>query len=64
GRISVRVGADKLAAIGGPLTALARVGLIRFGPSEAGLVAELQEVALSAEQANELRAVYMAVCRP
>ncbi|WP_082679731.1 hypothetical protein [Paucibacter sp. KCTC 42545] len=64
GRISVRVGADKLAALGGPLTALARVGLIRFGPSEAGLVAELQEVALSAEQANELRAVYMAVCRP
>ncbi|WP_341973421.1 hypothetical protein [Roseateles sp. PN1] len=64
GRISVRVSADKLAALGGPLTVLARVGLIRFGPSEAGLVAELQDVALSAEQANELRAVYMAVCRP
>jgi len=64
GRISVRVVADKLAALGGPLTALARVGLIRFGPGEAGLVAELQDVVLSAEQANELRAVYTAVCRP
>jgi len=64
GRISVRVGADKLVALGGPLTVLARVGLIRFGPSEAGLVAELQDVVLSAEQANELRAVYTAVCRP
>nr|WP_295077552.1 hypothetical protein [uncultured Roseateles sp.] len=64
GRISVRVAADKLAALGGPLTALARVGLIRFGPSDAGLVAELQDVVLSAEQAAELRAVYMAVCRP
>lgn len=64
GRISVRVSADKLAALGGPLTVLARVGLIRFGPSEAGLVAELQDVVLSAEQANELKAVYMAVCRP
>ena len=57
GRITVRVGADKLSALGGPLKELAGVSLLRFGSNETGQVAELPRAPLSGEQQEALRAL-------
>lgn len=57
GRISVRVEAETLAALGAPLTRLARVGLIFLGPTAPGVVAELEALDLNAAQKKTLQTV-------
>ncbi len=53
GRISVKANAATLLALGGPLTHLSQVGLIRYSISGGGLIAEAKGITLTAAQTPE-----------
>ncbi|MBB4844963.1 hypothetical protein HNP55_003509 [Paucibacter oligotrophus] len=56
--LPISVPASVLRELGGPPSRIARLGLVRFGPDQAGPVAELLDLALSAEQ----QAMFKALC--
>lgn len=55
--LQVRVPASSLRELGAPLTRIARIGLVRFGPDKAGPVAEVLDLDLSAEQRNQFKSL-------